>query len=212
MKVNNQIVKFESNENGDIKIVARSSTKLNDGDNSEIYSEDAVYFSPKTYVKYMLIRAILYGVPVESSTVMFSEDEYKVEITEDGEIKISITPNKDSSKLAFNKLVERILTDIHMASRTMSTTAIRRSSEKLGVNQAVKYDADDNMAKIEESMYIESRRIKVFEIAKSKNIPIVELQNKSIELTGKKSSAKWTIEDIEKMTNFVNSYQSNNQR
>lgn len=211
MKSSSEITKFEVSEDGGIKIVARSkitNTTSNNGNDIpvETYAEDAIYFSPKIYTQYMTLRAILYGVRMDSSVVMFREDETHVSITKDGEIEVSITPVTDTGKMALKKLVEQILADIYLASRSITTSAIRRASEKIGIATVVKNISEDNMANIEESMYIEKMKVKIFSTAKEKNIPIEELQRKSIELTGQKSSSKWTAEDVNKMMSFVDKY------
>ncbi|MBS7251628.1 MAG: hypothetical protein KIH08_13725 [Candidatus Freyarchaeota archaeon] len=204
MKTKTNIKMFETDSNGNIKIIA--GVELIDGESGNIYAEDAIFFSPRTYTKYMMVRAIFDGVQVDSSLIMFKPDEYAINIDDNGEIHVTISPNSDASKVAYTKLVETILTDIHLASRSLTTSAIRRASEKVGIKMTISPEQQiDNMTKIEEGMFLDKLRIEFFSLAKKYKIPVEELQNKSIEITGKKSSSAWTIEDCKKMIEYIKS-------
>jgi len=190
--------------NDRIVVIARCGL-LDENGKPTTYAEDMVEFDRKMYTTYMMIRAILNGVQCDSSIVMFSPDEYTIAVNLNDNIDVKIYPNKDVTKMAYIKLLESISSDIYMASRSISTIAIRRAFEKIGIqNFSAPGVLNTNIDKIEKQMVIEKKKLKVFEVAKEKNIPIIDLQKASVEITGQKSSSKWTEEDIDKMLEFVN--------
>lgn len=195
-----QVVDFQILNNGEIKIVVQSS--IVDKNGAEISASDAIYFDPKSYTKYRLLNAILYGVNENGTTIYFQPDEYIATVTEDGDISVKITPTTEASKRAFLVLLLQIINDIYFASRTITTNAINRSMEKAMSNLATQ-EANTTLEKIEKDMVRTRRIYEIFSIAKSKNISKDDLLRMSIELTGKKQSAQWTDEDIDKMLNKV---------
>jgi hypothetical protein len=170
--------------------------------------EDVVEFNNEAYIVYVLLDAILRGIDTPEGRIILTEEEYEITYKPNSLPAITLKPQTEQTKRACLVLYKSIAGDIQMASRAISTNALRRAADKAKVKIIEAINGEVNIQETEKRMYTDKLRMELFKISRNLKIPDQELQRISIELTGKKNSIEWTIDDINKIRTYIESQYS----